>query len=538
MSACHGGLARAAFAWGPLVATGLLGLASICLADMDALRQQRRVLAHRQRRIIFNNDGDEPVYECKKPTPEALLACRTTGLLGSHVDSIFYCTWSSGFGMFTHNTRIGEIFTARSGIFSRNLTAEFISRGTDPLAIMVDFARRHNIELFWSMRMNDVHDGSYPELFPKWKKQHPECLLGSKENKPKGIGDGRAWAGVDYGQAIVRERAFRLIEEVCRNYDVDGIEMDFFRHPIFFKRHAWGQPCGREELDEMTSVIRRVRRMTEQVGLARGRPILVAVRVPDSVGYCKDIGLDLIRWLEEELIDILVVSGYFRLSPWEDMVKLGHRYGVPVYPCLSESRIKGAAGKERNSHQAYRARAMNIWRADGDGVYVFNFNYRFKPDHPIWRELGDPDVLERLDKTYYVAYRGFWGVEAYLRGGSKYLKLPTLCPERPVKLAPGSEHVVQLTVGDNVWAVSRQGLPVSVRLMLQAKPASPGAVTVVLNGQRLDGGRPANGWLEYPVAPHLVRVGSNSIEVRAAAGNSGPVTLADAKMDISYGGQK
>ena len=64
----------------------------------------------------------------------------------------------------------------------------------------------------------------------------------------------------------------------------------------------------------------------------------IAVRVPDSVGYCKAIALDLYRWLEEDLIDIMVVGDYFWLQPWERSVELGHKYEVPVYPSLSGSR--------------------------------------------------------------------------------------------------------------------------------------------------------------------------------------------------------
>jgi hypothetical protein len=32
---------------------------------------------------------------------------------------------------------------------------------------------------------------------------------------------------------------------------MDGIELDFFRHPVFFKRHAWGEPLLQTDLDYM-----------------------------------------------------------------------------------------------------------------------------------------------------------------------------------------------------------------------------------------------------------------------------------------------
>src|SRR4051794_20983275 len=68
-------------------------------SDEDWSRLRKEAL-NRPRRIIFNNDGNEPVYFCNAATAEELLRSRTAPLAGSQVDSIFYCTWSSGFGLF------------------------------------------------------------------------------------------------------------------------------------------------------------------------------------------------------------------------------------------------------------------------------------------------------------------------------------------------------------------------------------------------------------------------------------------------------
>ena len=43
--------------------------------------------------------------------------------------------------------------------------------------------------------------------------------------------------------------AGRNVEEVCERYDVDGVELDFFRHPFLFKRQGWGEPIRKEELE-------------------------------------------------------------------------------------------------------------------------------------------------------------------------------------------------------------------------------------------------------------------------------------------------
>ena len=138
----------------------------------------------------------------------------------------------------------------------------------------------------------------------------------------------------------VRDLAFRYIEEVCENYDIDGIELDFFRHPVFFKSTSRGKSATQAELDAMTDLVKRVRAMTEEVGTNRGKPILIAMKVPDSVEYCQTIGLDLEAWLKNDCLDMLIPGGYFQINDWEYSIALARKYSVKVYPSLDESRLK------------------------------------------------------------------------------------------------------------------------------------------------------------------------------------------------------
>ncbi|MCP4641975.1 MAG: family 10 glycosylhydrolase, partial [bacterium] len=421
--------------------------------SVEKIKEMRAEAAHSKRRIIFDNDGNEPVYYCEEATREALLDKRTTALAGTQVDSIFYCTWSSGFGYFTHNTKVGSIFNCvaeepdkgpGSG-FSKNKTQELIDNGHDPLQVMVEFGKEHDIEIFWSMRMNDVHDawGAWysPHLFPPIKKEHPEWVIGTKENRPKNGG----YTAIDFAVPEVRDLAFRFFEEVCQNYDVDGVQCDFFRHLNYFRKVANGEPAGQEELDMMTDLIRRIRVMADEEGAKRGRPILLSVRVPDSAELCKVMGFDIERWMSEGLIDILVVSGYFRLNPWETSVELGHKYNIPVYPCLSETRVRdGEAKKVRASLESYRARAASAWNAGVDGIYMFNF---FHPQGLQWRELGDAKTLAPLDKVYCAGVRGYGNLDFWYEGGEQYMNRSLLSPDWARKLTPGQPETVDLVVG-------------------------------------------------------------------------------------------
>jgi hypothetical protein len=500
------------------------GESAVEAPDRSSIRQARQKAAHRPRRIIVDNDGNEPVYYLKEATARALLDCRTTGLVGTQVDTIVYCTWSSGFGMFTHNTRVGQVFTCTEEGFSRNLTREFIEQGTDPLKIMVEFCRRNSIEIFWSMRMNDTHDawgGWYsPYMIPELKRQHPEYLVASEDRRSKVGG----WTAVDYARPEIRELAVKYIEEVCSNYDIDGVVLDYFRHPVYFKAHAMGGEAGQAERDMLTDMMRRIRGRADEIGLKRGRPILVTVRVPDSVGFCRAMGIDLVRWMEDGLIDLMAVSGYFRLSPLETSVELGHQYDVPLLACLSESRIAGDAGRLRKSAACYRGRAMNAWAAGVDGVYTFNL---FDPKSSLWREIGDPKTIRPLERMYCTGARGTRVINRWMVNGERFLKRDPVSPERTRELAVGQAAGVELPVGEEL---GQTGEALHVTLDLQMQPATDVKdLEVALNGVTLSDGAADATWLRYPVEPDAVRKGINHIQVTLKNRPAGPAktTLQD-----------
>ena len=308
--------------------------------------------------------------------------------------AIFYCT--GVFNFYSHHSAETEPLQYTTEQY-RDQGWDLGTRGPDTLATIVDFGHRHGMEVFWSMRMNDTHDSYTPHLLCRWKKDHPEWLMAKKGDKRIRSAAGR-WSAVNYGVPEVREKVFRILADVAARYDVEGLELDFFRHPIYFQPQIFGRPVTQEHRDMLTDLMRRVRKMTDRRAGERGRPMLIAVRVPDSVEYCSAIGIDLVRWLKEDLVDLLVVGGYFQLNPWETSVALGHKYGVPVYPSLDDPRFRDKEAQElRNSAACCRGRALEAWAAGGDGIYLFNF---FDPHSFLLKELGDPKAMVNMEHLY------------------------------------------------------------------------------------------------------------------------------------------
>ena len=354
--------------------------------------------------------------------------------------------------------------------------------------------------------MNDTHDGSRAEYGPVMfranalKQQHPEWLVGSKEQPPR-YG---AWSAVNYAVPQIRALAFRYCEEVCQNYDVDGIELDFFRHAFFFKCSGAGEPCGQAELNQMTDLVRRIRSMTEELGRKRNRPLLLGIRVPDSIEYCRLIGLDVEGWLAEHLVDILVVGGYTQLNPWEYSVALGHKFGVKVYPSLDEPRLRDeAARKLRASPESYRGRALTAWEAAADGIYMFNF---FDPQSPLWRELGEPAVLRKRDRNYFASVLG---VGAMPVPHQRFIRVPTLNPSDPISHRAGQP--IEFRIGED--------LPTSgphIILHLQFKDSAP-QLTARLNGTALTKGTTKGAWLEFALEGAVLRPGANTLLIEPSS---------------------
>ena len=486
------------------------------IATLEDLRTERARLAAQPRRLIANNDGCDCLYfpGSLAPTPQNFLDRRTTSLAGSQVGAISYCTISSGFGQFTHDTKVGTVLLRQGKDYEirpsdRNITGDLIQQGTDPLKAVTTFAHGNGMESFWSMRMNDTHDVAHrPEtpyfLFPQLKMDHPEWLVGDPiKRTPFG-----RWSSVDYARPEIRDLAFRFIEEVCRNYEVDGVELDFFRHLCYFNAVANGGKALAEEVNLMTTLMRRIRTMTEEIGLKRGRPILVMMRVPDSAEFSIDSGLDLRTWLKEGLMDILITTDYFRLHPWEHSVQLGHEHGVKVYPALTDPRVRDETRFKRHSDSAYRGRAAVAWAAGADGLYLFNL-YDINRQSPLWKQLGDPAALTTADKLYFVTDLD-GKPTSWLAKGDQYQTIPLLTPTHPQHLHASQTYRTQINIADDFSS----GEKATATLHLDTPGIdSAERLQVALNGTALSDLQAMEGWIDAPVPTTALKKGVNEIAI-------------------------
>ena len=458
----------------------------VCVQAGNAA-QMKRARAEAARRVgglAINNDA----VDTQNRTPEQFIAARLKAMADTQI------------GLVTHETIDTDNVVTHPSKVVETVNSYLIRAGHDPVAMALGFCHAHDIPYFPSIRMNDASESMHKNWTRTavWKREHPEYLLGKQGDYQKYPGTSAKawWSAKNFEASEVRDRQFRVLEEMCQVYDLDGLELDFFRFPRFFPPTSDMKPVDPKHIEIMSNFMRRLRRMTERAARERGRPLLVAVRVPMSVQRSLAIGLDVRTWFEEDLADILVVGGGYApmamAQSVEAMVAFARPFDVPVYACISSSGMKGKNGWD--SMEAYRGAAMNIFHA-GAGVYLFNFPYGLVPSGAdpsysrqrtspkqaqLYMELGSVAALKGLDKVYGIDYI----VSSQFNGG---IRPGLVIPDRlPLALTPGGTVIAQLPVGEDVVANAPKGKTAQARLRLRLSATELNDdIAVRVNGQAL-----------------------------------------------------
>jgi hypothetical protein len=404
-------------AGGSALGPGWLGDGRIEAFEALALDAARRQAAHRRRRVIYNNDGDD-IWTKGADTVEKFLAVRHTPLLKTHVDSIYYSTTQS-FNLFTHETQVAEVFRSKEGSFADNNLTKFLDQKTDGLRMSSEFARKHGMESIWTLRMNDIHDAWTPPFRPKWKRDDPTRIMSTVEKSNQFKDRRRLWSLVNFEHPAVEPRLLEIIEEVFVNYPVDGVELDFMRAPFYFRTSYEGRPATEAQVAILSRLVRNIRKLVLRESARQGKPFLLAVRVPATPKSCRQIGIDINAWLQEKLIDVMSLGGgYITFDlPIKEMVSLAKKHDVPVYPCLSQSGLMQRPPRGKSTKQpveAWFGAAARLWQDGADGIYAFNLFPGPGDDadrlyaSKVLGTIGSQKTLARAPLLYAISDAGSW----------------------------------------------------------------------------------------------------------------------------------
>lgn len=339
----------------------------------------------------------------------------------------------------------------------------FMLEGGDIVGEFVSRADAHDMTRFISLRLNDSHakhlydltaeqieelgfdETDYISFFPtsisvsRFYDRHREYRLKNIEEVPDRDGmDLGAYLEahhhpirrnrlLNWEIEAVRKHKLAFIEEICENYDINGFELDFKRHPHFFQDHL----STEERVEIMTGFIRKVRRtLNRTAGEDEYRWLLV--RVPFRLDDHAPIGVDVARF-HEAGVDMVTLSPSYTMQQQSDLARI-HQAApqVPLYLELThtsksflpvnEQRLAGRHYRLRRSvtdEQFYTAAHLAYSRG-GQGVSMFNFPYYrahegraggdvAEPPFYIFEVLQDPDAVAQQPQHYYLSHHDAHG---------------------------------------------------------------------------------------------------------------------------------
>ena len=408
---CFSHLSRSVLLIGCLMLLGIL-----LIEDVKSAEKSRR------RRFIYNSDGNHMYYYKKPPMSVRSLQSCVDEVVGTGVTTFFASpNWGMPMAYPSKVTEmVGSTLTNEDWVRYHKIAKEkkksterayvnlygILNSGHDPFGVMINRAREKGLEVFVSYRPNEIHDVQNPKslIVSKFWRDHPEWRVGK-------IGDeitpvfaeiigGRkdypvhpivkSWFPGALNFAIPEVRAQRMAEmrECCERYNIDGLDIDFQRFPIFFPQEE-----GPQHVKTMTTWMREVRAMTQKIGKNRGRPLLLSVRIMAKPEQNLSIGIDPINWAKEGLVDFIVVSHYLRNDfalPIKQYRSLMPK-DMPIYASIE---VEKTADK-------YRKIARQLYDDGVDGLMMFNYftcrEAGMEPDFSLLKELSDPAKIKPIE---------------------------------------------------------------------------------------------------------------------------------------------
>lgn len=352
--------------------------------------------------IIVGKKDNNPEYigsfidKLKDTDVDALMCCPTmwrTNLYPSEVDP----QWKK----FTP-----EHQTTKFPAFDRIMA--YIHGGGDPVRDTLEACRRNGKAFFLSYRMNDHHyigDLTWPTHNAFWR-EHPEYWLGNSELPASKAGDEARL--FNYLLPEVRDHYFSILHELCSNYDVDGVELDFQRYPKFFR-----DADLKTGSEVMTAFLHRIQSMMEDIGGQRGKTLKLCVRIPETLAKCTQAGLDIAEWDKRKLVDMFNISPSYihsielGIEEFRSVVRHGKIYGEMNYVTYQVSGSEGKTGRRYTTFETYRGSALNLFHRGVDGLSLFNYDY-VPYDKRVdmakgLKHITDQEFLRKASKNYVIS---------------------------------------------------------------------------------------------------------------------------------------
>ncbi len=285
------------------------------------------------------------------------------------------------------------------------LVKRWHDEGVDWVKELINETRRRRLEVFWNHRISEVDilpEGGHAKQPSPLKVENPDWVL-PVSWWPHGM-----WNLAAPG---LRAHKVAVLREIATRFDLDGIQIDFARHvPCLPVGRQW------EMREHVTEFMRMVRAMLLAVAKKRGRPFLLAARVPQTLDGCRADGFDVKTWAEQHLVDVLTL-GSRTMDVDVEGLRAAVGQNVQLQPCFDDHHTTD--GYRYASIEFLRGVFANHLQRGANSVVTFNWSMA-TPEvaktvggeiapltHQVaFKEIGDRRTLAGKDKCFAVERRG------------------------------------------------------------------------------------------------------------------------------------
>lgn len=368
-------------------------------------------------RVLYSNDATNitscvsPFHKAREPFRPAMLEATVDEVEGL-VDAHFL---QPGLGLVPmwpsqvlplkeHYDWIQSRYSSGPDSFGR-----YVMSGGDVVKVFLDRCRKAGQAGFISLRLNDVHHKEFAFPKPGDKPgasigmsvtrsyvEHPEWMI--KAGSARGADLAQNWVHEE-----VRKSRLALITELCENYDLDGLELDFMRFYRFFDEAVTPVDERRKIMTAFVAEVRTVLDRTQRSGKRRW----LCARVPGLQRGLDDVGLHLPDVVAAG-VDMVTLSVSYFTSQQMDVAALRAQVPEPaaVYVEMCHSLVNGSKlvpGYDtftfrRATREQYETTAHLGYARGADGVCLFNFAYYREHGSEGRGPFAEPpfEVLPRL----------------------------------------------------------------------------------------------------------------------------------------------
>jgi len=283
----------------------------------------------------------------------------------------------------------------------------------DFMQVRYNYCHEKGVEMWHSMRMNDIH---HTPLQTECWPQHADLWRERKDLI-------RAWYrhtwrgdwhdnGFDYGKKEIYDYHLAMMEEYLLNFESDGVELDWLRAlPVF--RPGFDETCK----DILTQFMHDVRYLANLAEKKFGHSLRVAVRVPYSVIEAGALGMDVVTWAKEKLIDIVIPSPNNTSTEDDCPLQLWRQLlgsDVELLPCI-DCTVTGAPGVSISTSQEIdNGFAANYYYNGADSIYLYNhfsnissdFDEKLEQRQEFNGYAGNRAEVERKKRRHIVTTHG------------------------------------------------------------------------------------------------------------------------------------